>query len=70
MYIPMVEPLGGNGDATIVHFAWFYVTGASGGGSALGINGQWVSLQLPASGTSTPYLPGVQGQVLSVELTQ
>jgi Flp pilus assembly protein TadG len=71
MYIPIVKTLpGGNGNATITRFAWFYVTGATGGGSALVINGQWVSLQLPASGTSSPYLPGVQGQVLSVQLTQ
>jgi Flp pilus assembly protein TadG len=71
MYIPIVQSLpGGNGNATITRFAWFYVTGATGGGSALVINGQWVSLQLPASGTSSPYLPGVQGQVLSVQLTQ
>jgi hypothetical protein len=71
MYIPIVQSLpGGNGNATITRFAWFYVTGATGGGSALVINGQWVSLQLPASGPSSPYHPGVQGQVLSVQLTQ
>jgi hypothetical protein len=71
MYIPIVQSLpGGNGNATITRFAWFYVTGATGGGSGLTITGQWVSLQLSASGQSTPYQPGVQGQVLSVELTQ
>ena len=71
MYIPIVQSLpGGNGNATIVSFAWFYMTSATGGGSGLTINGQWVSLLLPATGTTTAYKPGVQGQVLAVELTQ
>jgi hypothetical protein len=70
MYVPIVASLpGGNGPATITRFAWFYVTGTSGGGSRLVINGQWVSLQLPATGQTTQYIPGMQGQVLTVELT-
>jgi len=41
MYVPIVASLpGGNGSATITRFAWFYVTGTSGGGSRLVINGQ------------------------------
>ena len=60
---------GGNGSATITRFAWFYVTGTSGGGSRLVINGQWVSLPIPATGQTGPYVPGMQGQVLTVELT-
>jgi Flp pilus assembly protein TadG len=71
MSIPIVQSLpGGNGNATITRFAWFYITGATGGGSGLTITGQWVGLQLPASGTSTPYQPGAQGQALAVQLTQ
>jgi Flp pilus assembly protein TadG len=70
MYVPIVASLpGGNGNATITRFAWFYVTGTSGGGSSLVINGQWVSLQLPATGPTTQYIPGANGQVLTVELT-
>ena len=70
MYVPIVASLpGGNGTATITRFAWFYVTGTSGGGSSLQINGQWVSLQLPDSGQTTQYIPGANGQVLTVELT-
>ena len=70
MYVPIVSSLpGGNGSATITRFAWFYVTGTSGGGSSLIINGQWVSLQLPATGQTSQYVPGMQGQVLTVELT-
>lgn len=71
MYVPIVQSLpGGNGDATIVSFAWFYMTSATGGGSSLTINGQWVSLQLPNAAQTTAYQPGVQGQVLTVQLTQ
>ena len=70
MFVPIVASLpGGNGPATITRFAWFYVTGTSGGGSSLVINGQWVSLQLPATGPTSQYIPGMQGQVLTVELT-
>ena len=70
MYVPIVASLpGGNGSATITRFAWFYVTGTSGGGSRLVINGQWVSLPLPATGQTSQYVPGMQGQVLTVELT-
>ena len=70
MYVPIVSSLpGGNGSATITRFAWFYVTGTSGGGSRLVINGQWVSLAIPATGQTGPYVPGMPGQVLTVELT-
>jgi hypothetical protein len=70
MYVPIVASLpGGNGAATITRFAWFYVTGTANGGSKLVINGQWVSLQLPDTGPTTQYVPGVKGQVLTVELT-
>jgi Flp pilus assembly protein TadG len=70
MYVPIVPSIpGGNGSTTIQSFAWFYVTGTSGGGSSLQINGQWVSLQLPDTGQTTQYMPGVEGQVLTVELT-
>ena len=70
MYVPIVASLpGGNGTAMIDRFAWFYVTGTSGGGSRLVINGQWVSLQLPDTGSTIAYIPGANGQVLTVELT-
>jgi len=71
MYIPIVQSLpGGNGNATITSFAWFYLTSATGGGSGLTITGQWVTVDLPASGQTTTYQPGVQGQILAIELTQ
>ncbi|HYX86444.1 MAG TPA: pilus assembly protein TadG-related protein [Gaiellales bacterium] len=71
MYIPIVQNLpGGNGNATIVSFAWFYMTSATGGGSGLTINGQWVTLQLPGGTAPTgQYQPGVVGQVVTTELT-
>jgi Flp pilus assembly protein TadG len=71
MTVPIVQSLpGGNGNATITGFAWFYVTSATNHGNKLTINGQWVSLGIPASGQTTPYQPGVQGQILAVQLTQ
>ncbi len=69
MYIPIVQTLpSGNGSTTIVSFAWFYMTSATGGGSGLTINGRWVTLQLPPTTTTTQYVPGVVGQVLTSEL--
>jgi len=44
------------------------MTSATGGGSGLTINGQWVTLQLPPTGETTQYHPGVIGQVLTSEL--
>jgi Flp pilus assembly protein TadG len=71
MYVPIVQSLpGGNGNATILSFAWFYMTSATGGGSGLTINGQWVGLQLPSASQTSAYQPGVQGQVLTVRLTK
>jgi Flp pilus assembly protein TadG len=70
MYVPIVPSIpGGNGQTTIQKFAWFYVTGTSGQGSKLTIVGQWVSLELPDLGPTTQYVPGLKGQVLTVELT-
>ncbi len=69
MYIPIVQTLpSGNGSTTILSFAWFYMTSATGGGSGLTINGRWVTLQLPPTGNTTTYVPGAIGQVLTTEL--
>jgi len=69
MYIPIVQTLpSGNGSTTILRFAWFYMTSATGGGSGLTINGQWVTLQLPPTGDTTQYIAGAVGQVLTSEL--
>jgi Flp pilus assembly protein TadG len=71
MTVPIVQSLpGGNGNATITGFAWFYVTSATNHGSKLTINGEWVNLQLPATGQTTTYQPGAHGQILAVELIQ
>jgi Flp pilus assembly protein TadG len=70
MYVPIVDTLpGGNGNATITGFAWFYATGTAGGGSALVINGTWVSLERPPTGPTTQYVPGAAGQILTTKLT-
>ncbi|MGN6380504.1 MAG: pilus assembly protein TadG-related protein [Gaiellales bacterium] len=71
MYVPIVNTLpNGNGQATITGFAWFYMTHTSGSGHTLQINGQFISLQLPAAGNTVAYVPGASGQVLTTELTQ
>ena len=70
MYVPIVPAIpGGNGQETIQQFAWFYVTGTQGHGSKLTIVGQWVNLELPDTGPTTTYVPGLNGQILTVELT-
>jgi Flp pilus assembly protein TadG len=70
MYVPIVDQLpGGNGNATITGFAWFYATSAPGGGSSLTINGVWVSLERPPTGPTIQYVPGAIGQVLTTKLT-
>jgi Flp pilus assembly protein TadG len=70
LYVPIVDTLtGGNSQAHIVRFAWFYMTGSTGGGSSLTINGRFVNVELPSTGQTTTYLPGAQGQVITVELT-
>jgi hypothetical protein len=70
MYVPIVESLpGGNGTTTVTGFAWFYMTGASGGGSGLAIEGVYVTLQVPLNGRTVPYVPGMRGQILMVGLT-
>ena len=70
MYVPIVDKLpGGNGNATITGFAWFYATSATGGGSALVINGTWVSLERAPTGPTIQYVPGAVGQVLTTILT-
>ena len=70
MFVPIVNTLpGGNGNATITGFAWFYATGATNNGHNLTITGQYVTMELPSTGTTYQYTPGAQGQVTAVELT-
>lgn len=70
VYIPIVNSLpGGNGDATITGFAWFYMTGATGGGSSLTITGQYVTIERSTTDPTVKYVPGAQGQLTTVELT-
>ena len=70
LYVPIVKTLpGGNGNATITGFAWFYMTGSSGGGSGLTINGKFVTIELPPTSQTTAYVPGNTGQIITAELT-
>lgn len=71
IYVPIVASLpGGNGNATITGFAWFYMTSATGGGSSLTITGQYVTIATPTTGQTTTYTPGAQGQLTTIELTR
>lgn len=71
IYVPIVQNFaqGTNATMTVLSFAWFYITGATGSGQGLHINGQYVSLSLPASSQTVDWQPGVNGQVTSVLLT-
>jgi Flp pilus assembly protein TadG len=70
LYVPIVDQLTqGNSQVTIKGFAWFYMTGASGGGSSLTINGKFVTIELPPTSQTTAYVPGAQGQIITTELT-
>ena len=71
LYVPIVETLpGGNGTTNVTGFAWFYATDASSAGSGLAINGVYVTIQLPTTGQTIPYVPGTKGQITSVSLTK
>jgi hypothetical protein len=69
--VPIVQSFatGTNANMTILFFAWFYMTSATGSGQGLKINGQYVSMSLPASSTTVDWVPGRIGQVTSVILT-
>jgi Flp pilus assembly protein TadG len=70
MYVPIVDSLpGGNGISTVTGFAWFYMTSATSNGNGLTINGRFVTMQMPPAGPTAAYVPGLQGQVTTVELT-
>jgi Flp pilus assembly protein TadG len=71
IYVPIVQSFatGTNANMTILFFAWFYMTSATGSGQGLKINGQYVSMSLPASSTTVDWVPGRAGQVTSVILT-
>jgi hypothetical protein len=45
-------------------------TDASSAGSGLVINGVYVTIQLPTTGQTIPYVPGAKGQITSVSLTK
>jgi Flp pilus assembly protein TadG len=71
IYVPVVQSFatGTNATMTVLFFAWFYITGATGSGQGLKINGQYVSMSLPASSQTVTWVPGRIGQVTSVSLT-
>ena len=72
IYVPIVQNFGNgtNANVTVLQFAWFYITGASGNGNGLKINGQYVSMSLPGgSAKSVAWQPSNAGQVTFVSLT-
>jgi hypothetical protein len=60
---------GTNATVTVKQMVWFYITSATGSGQGLKINGQYVSMSLPASAVTVAWQPGQIGQVTSVSLT-
>jgi Flp pilus assembly protein TadG len=71
IYVPIVQSFasGTNSTMTVLQFAWFYITGATGSGQTLAINGQYVSMSIPASGKSVAWQPTQTGQITFVSLT-
>jgi Flp pilus assembly protein TadG len=71
IFVPIVPAFatGTNANMTVSGFAWFYITGATGSGQGLRINGQYISLSGPPLGGSTvAWVSGRKGQVTSVGL--
>jgi Flp pilus assembly protein TadG len=72
IFVPIVPAFGSgtNATMTVSGFAWFYITGATGNGNGLKINGQYISLTAaPIGGSPVAWVPGRIGQVTSVALT-
>ena len=72
IFVPIVPAFGSgtNATMTVSGFAWFYITGATGNGQGLKINGQYLSLTAaPIGGTPAAWVAGRVGQVTSVALT-
>jgi Flp pilus assembly protein TadG len=72
IFVPIVPAFstGTNANMTVSGFAWFYITGATGNGNGLKINGQYVSVTIPPiGGTPGAWVPGKVGQVTFVSLT-
>jgi Putative Flp pilus-assembly TadE/G-like len=70
LYVPIVDVItGGNPDVHIQGFAWFYMTGTTGSGSSLTINGRFVTIEMPPTSQTTAYVPGALGQIITAELT-
>jgi hypothetical protein len=71
IYVPIVQAFGQgtNATVTVLQFAWFYITSATGSGQSLKINGQYVSMSIPASGKAVAWQPSQTGQITFVSLT-
>jgi Flp pilus assembly protein TadG len=71
IFVPIVQSFanGTNATVTVKAMVWFYITSATGSGNGLRINGQYVSMSLPASAVTVAWQPGQIGQVTSVSLT-
>ncbi len=72
IFVPIVPAFasGTNATMTVQGFAWFYITGATGNGNGLRINGQYVSMNLPSlGGNPVAWVPGRVGQVTQVAIT-
>jgi Flp pilus assembly protein TadG len=71
IFVPIVQSFasGTNSTMTVLQFAWFYITGATGSGQGLKINGQYVSMSMPASAKAVAWQPSQTGQITFVSLT-
>ncbi|HET6848410.1 MAG TPA: pilus assembly protein TadG-related protein [Gaiellales bacterium] len=71
IFVPIVQNFatGTNANMTILSFAWFYITSATGSGQTLKINGQYVSMTMTATSKAVAWQPSQTGQITFVSLT-
>jgi Flp pilus assembly protein TadG len=71
IFVPIVQSFatGTNANMTILGFAWFYITSATGSGQTLKINGQYVSMTMTATSKAVSWQPSQTGQITFVSLT-
>jgi putative Flp pilus-assembly TadE/G-like protein len=71
IFVPIVQSFasGTQSNMTVLQFAWFYITSATGSGQGLKINGQYVSMSMPATDKAVAWNPAQTGQITFVSLT-
>src|SRR5262249_8809467 len=71
IFVPIVQSFasGTNATVTVLQFAWFYITGATGNGQGQKNKGKYVPMSMPASDKAVAWQPSQSGQITFVSLT-